>query len=303
MAPQKILSPMAWALLLTLALIWGGIFPAGKTMLHEVGPVTIVAYRTLGGALLMWAVVLLRGVVIPGSARIWIGFSVMGLINNVLPFSLIFWGQQHIEAGLASILNSATAIFGVLTAAIFFADERLTARKLIGVVLGFAGVATAMGLEHLQEFNIRSLAQLALIGATICYALASVWGRKMLHDVPPTLSAAGMLTFSALISVPGAWILEGAPRFDLSALTFGLLAYTAFLGTGVAFLLYYRVLALAGAGNLLLVTLMVSPVAILLSTVFLGERLAPNAYAGFALLALGLAILDGRILRLLRIRV
>ncbi|MDQ2092850.1 DMT family transporter [Rhodalgimonas zhirmunskyi] len=281
----------------TLAAIWGGIFPAGKILLREIGPVTIVAWRTFGAALLLWAVVGAGRMHVPRSARVWIGFAVMGLINNVLPFSLIFWGQQHIEAGLASILNASTAIFGVLAAAIFLADERLTQRKSVGVALGFAGVATAMGVEHLTDFSIRSVAQIALIGATICYALAGVWARKMLHDVKPMVSAAGMLTFSALFSIPGAWWLEGAPRLDLSPLSVGLLVYASLLGTGVAFMLYYKVLALAGSGNLLLVTLLVSPFAIVISAVFLGERLAPNAFAGFALLALGLVILDGRLLK------
>lgn len=300
MSPQKSLSPLAWILLLSLAAIWGGIFPAGKVVLAEVGPVTMVASRTIGAALMLWLFVALRGVPVPRTPRVWGAFAVMGVINNVLPFSLIFWAQQYVQAGLASILNGATAIFGVLTAALFFADERLTPRKAMGVALGFAGVATAMGLDHLREFDIRSLAQLALIGATICYALAGVWARKTLTGVPSDVSAAGMLTSSAIVSSLGALWLEGAPSLDYSPLTWALLAYMAFLGTGVAFMLYYRVLDLAGSGNLMLVTLMVSPFAIVISSVFLDERLPPNALAGFAIIALGLMVLDGRILRIFR---
>lgn len=296
MAPQKTLSPLAWILLLSLAAIWGGIFPAAKVALSEVGPVTIVAQRTFWAALLLWAVVVWRGQRLPRAPRVWIGFAVMGLINNVLPFSLIFWGQKHIEAGLAAILNGSTAIFGVLTAAIFFADERLTRRKAVGVTLGFLGVATAMGLEHLRAFDLRSLAQLALLGAAMSYALASVWARKMLHDVASDVSAAGMLSFAALFAWAGAWALEGPPSLNYSLTTLLMLAYIAIPGTGIAFMLYYRVLALAGASNLLLVTLLVAPFAIVISTLTLGETLPLHVLAGFGLIAAGLAVIDGRIL-------
>lgn len=301
MEPQKTLSPLAWVLLISLAAIWGGIFPAAKIALREVGPVTIVAHRTFWAALILWAVVLLRGIKLPRNPRVWIGFAGMGLINNVLPFSLIFWGQQHIEAGLAAILNGATAIFGVLTAALFFADERLTRRKAAGVTLGFLGVATAMGVDHLREFDLRSLAQLALLGAATCYALAGVWARKMLTGVPSDLAAAGMLSFSAAFSWAGAWMLEGRPSLAYSPQTLLMLAYAAIPGTAIAFMLYYRVLALAGASNLLLVTLLVPPFAILISTAFLGESLPFHVLAGFALIAAGLAVIDGRVVKRLRV--
>ncbi|MEZ5715137.1 MAG: DMT family transporter [Paracoccaceae bacterium] len=301
MAPQKTLSPLAWALLLTLALIWGGIFPVGKIALREVGPVTIVAQRTFWAALFLWAVVAWRGQPLPRSPRIWIGFAGMGVINNLLPFSLIFWGQQHIEAGLAAILNGSTAIFGVLTAAIFLPDERLTRAKIVGVVLGFLGVATVIGLDHLRDFNIRSLAQLALLAAAFSYALAGVWARKMLGGVQSDLAAAGMLSFAALFAWPVAWIFEAPPSLDYTPLTLALLAYAALPGTAIAFMLYYRVLALAGSSNLLLVTLLVAPCAIVISAVALGETLAPQAFAGFALIAAGLVVIDGRLLKRLKI--
>ncbi|MDQ2088788.1 DMT family transporter [Marimonas arenosa] len=301
MAPQKTLSPLAWTLLLTLAAIWGGIFPAAKVVLVEVGPVTIVAQRTFWAALILWAIVAWRGQPLPAKPRVWIGFAVMGLINNVLPFSLIFWGQQHIEAGLAAILNGSTAIFGVLVAAIFFADERFTRRKAAGVTLGFLGVATAMGLEHLRQFDLRSLAQLALLGAAMSYALAGVWARKMLHDVPSDVSAAGMLSFAALFAWAGAWTLEGPPSLNYSFITLALLTYIAIPGTAIAFMLYYRVLALAGAANLLLVTLLVAPCAIVISSLSLGESLPFHVLAGFGLIAAGLAVIDGRIVKRLKI--
>jgi drug/metabolite transporter (DMT)-like permease len=221
----------------------------------------------------------------------------MGLLNNVIPFGLMAWGQLHIESGLTSILNAATAIFGVIAAAVFFADERLTFRKGAGVMLGFLGVATAMGLDSLRDFDLRSLAQLAVLAGTLSYALAGVWGRRTLTGLSPQIAAAGMLTGSSLVAVPLAWTVEGPITLDLAPRTLLAIGYYAVLATAGAYLLYYWVLARAGSGNLLLVTLLVAPVAIVLGAVLLGETLSANAYAGFALLALGLVILDGRLLR------
>ncbi|MEO0917355.1 MAG: DMT family transporter, partial [Pseudomonadota bacterium] len=163
---QKTISQRAWTELILLAFIWGGSFLSIRIALNELGFLTSVAHRTGWAMLILWAYVLLRRLPIPKAPRIWGAFLVMGLLNNVIPFSLMAWGQLHIETGLTSILNAATAIFGVIAAAIFLADERLTLRKAMGVSLGFLGVATAIGLSALLQFDIRSLGQLAVIGGT-----------------------------------------------------------------------------------------------------------------------------------------
>jgi len=250
--------------------------------------------------LALWGVVLVMRLSIPRDLRIWAGFLVMGALNNAMPFALLSWGQLYIETGLTSILNAATAIFGVLMAAIFFQDERLSLRKLVGVSFGFAGVATAIGLENLRYLDLRSLAQLAVIGATICYALAAVWARKMLSGLPPQTAAAGMLTGATALILPVAWLVEGPLTLDLQPRTIGAIAYFSLCSTALAYLLYYRLLTQVGSGNLMLVTLLVAPVAIVLGTVVLGESLQPSAYAGFALLAIGLIVLDGRIWHIVR---
>ena len=146
MTPQKTIPPRAWAELLLLATIWGGSFISNRLALNEVPVLTTVAFRVTGACLLLWVYVRLRGLDIPRSPRIWAAFLVMGLLNNALPFTLITWGQLTIPSGLAAIVNASTAIFGVLTAALLFRDERLTARRLTGVLLGFTGVAVAIGL-------------------------------------------------------------------------------------------------------------------------------------------------------------
>jgi drug/metabolite transporter (DMT)-like permease len=217
----------------------------------------------------------------------------MGLLNNVIPFSLMSWGQLHIETGLTSILNATTAIFGVIVAAIVFADERLTLRRAIGVGIGFLGVATAIGLESLASFDLRSTAQIAVLLGTVSYACASSWARARLGHLSPQVAAAGMLTCSAAVMLPVALIVDGPVTLALQPDTVMAIAYYALIATAGAYLLYYRVLGLAGSGNLMLVTLLIPPVAILLGAAVLDEVLRPKAYAGFALLALGLLILNG----------
>ncbi len=256
---------------------------------------TAVAHRVGWAALALWGVVALMRLPVPRDPRVWLAFLGMGLLNNVIPFGLMAWGQLHIESGLTSILNAATAIFGVIMAAVFFADERITMRKAVGVCLGFAGVATAIGLENLRAFDLRSLAQLAVLGGTMSYALASVWARKKLSGQPPQVAAAGMVTGATVIILPLTWVLEGPISLDLHPRTMLAIGYYAIVATALAYLLYYRVLAMAGSGNLMLVTLLIPPFAIVLGAVMLNETLRPAAYGGFALLALGLLVLDGRI--------
>lgn len=292
MIDQKTISSRAWSELFLLGLVWGGSFLAIRIALDEVPVVTAVLHRTGWAMLVLWIVVLAARLPIPREPQIWGAFLVMGLLNNVIPFGLMSWGQLYIETGLTSILNAATAIFGVLVAALVFADERLTLRKGIGVGLGFLGVATAIGLSNLATFDLRSTAQLAVLAGTVSYAFASAWGRARLGHLAPQVAAAGMLTGSTMILLPAALIIDGPISFDLQPVTWAAIAYYALIATAGAYLLYYRVLAMAGSGNLMLVTLLIPPVAIILGALLLGEELPPRAYAGFALLVLGLLILN-----------
>ena len=294
------ITPRTWSEMAALSLIWGGSFLAIRIALDEIPVFSSVAHRVLWAALALWIVVLMRRLPVPRGLHVWMAFFVMGCLNNVVPFGLMAWGQLHIETGLTAILNAATAIWGVLVAALVFPDERLTTHRLLGVLLGFFGVATAVGVDAFAGLDLRSMAQIAVILGTLSYALAGSWARARLRGVPPLVSAAGMLTASSVIMVPIAWILDGPLSLDMSARTWGAVGYYALVSTALAYLLYYRILASAGAGNLLLVTLMVAPVAIVLGASVRDEALSPNAYAGFALLALGLLILDGRLAQVLR---
>ena len=295
MPTQKTISKQAWTELLLLGIIWGGSFLAIRIALDEIGPLTSVAHRTGWAMIALWIICAVMRLALPREPQIWGAFLFMGLLNNVIPFGLMAWGQLYIESGLTSILNSTTAIFGVIAAAFFFADERITLRKGIGVSIGFLGVATAIGLKNFQSFDLHSLAQLAVLGGAVSYALAGVWARRFLGGLAPQIAAAGMLTGSTAITVPLALWFEGPITLDLQPSTIIAIGYYALIATAGAYLLYYRVLTVAGSGNLMLVTLLISPVAIILGALVRNESLGPNAFIGFALLALGLSILDGRV--------
>jgi len=291
------LSTRAWAELILLSVIWGAVFFSVAIALRELGPFTVVLHRVGWAAVLLWLVVAARRLPVPRQAGTWGAFLVMGCLNNVIPFSLMSWGQLQIGSGLTAIFNAMTAVFAVIVAAACFADERLTARRVGGVVLGFAGVVVIKGPERLMAFDPEALGSWAVLAGAFSYALAGAWAKRHLRGQPPLVAAAGMLTGSTLVMIPLALTLEGVPTLALSASTWTAIGYYAVVATAGAYLLYYRVLGMAGTGNLLLCTLIIPPVALFLGVAVLGEPLEPQAVAGFALIAAGLAVIDGRLLR------
>lgn len=297
MAPQQSLSLAAWITLLSLAMIWGVSFLCFALGLRELNVYTLVAHRVFWGGLILWGVVFALNIPKPKSLRTWGALLIMGILNNAIPFSLIAWGQTHVESGLASIINGSTALFAILIAAFFFKDERLTSNKLTGLVVACLGVCITIGWQALLNFDIRSVAQLALLGAGFFYGCASSWARATLKGLHPIMSATGMLTGAALVMVPLAYIIDGTPSFDLLPITFAAMAFLAIFATSLAYLLYYHALNLAGSGNLSLVTLLVPPFAVFWGAVVLNENLPSSAYIGFAVIALGMLIIDGRVFK------
>jgi drug/metabolite transporter (DMT)-like permease len=299
---QTSISRTSWLTMTLLALIWGGSFLSIRMALEEVGVLTTVAFRVGLAAAALWSFVLLRGLPVPRGAA-WIGACLfLGVFNNIVPFCLIVWGQTHIPSGLAGILNASNVIFTVGLAALMFRDERLTARKSLGVVLGLVGVALTIGPGVLQHLDLTSLGQLAILGASLSYAISAIFSRHMLNDVRPEVVAAGMLTVSSLTMIPAAVWFEGAPSLAYSVQTWGALVYISLISSAFAYILFYRVLQTAGAGNVSLVTLMIAPVAVVLGALTYGEALPHAAYLGLVLLALGMLVIDGRVLAIFRVK-
>ena len=296
----KKLDTTAWAMLLLLASVWGGSFVFAEVALRELPPMTITLHRVFWAVPVLSLVLKIRGYSLPRDGRVWTAYLVMGALNNAIPFSLIFWGQTQITAGLASILNATTAMFAAVVAGLLLKDEPLTMRKMVGAIVGVAGVAVIMGPQALATFDLANLAQLAVLGATLSYAFAGVWGRVALAGQPPLVNAFGMLVGSTILMVPVVLVADGVPVLSLSSPTWAALLVMATLSTALAYVLYFAILARAGAANLLLVTLLIPPIAVLLGAAFLGEAMAPRAFAGFAVIALGFAVTDGRLLARMR---
>jgi drug/metabolite transporter (DMT)-like permease len=292
-----------WILLLSLAVLWGGSFFFAKVALVDIGPLTIVFARVGGAAIALNLAAIALGQNLWRSTTPWPAFIAMGVLNNLVPFSLIFWGQIHIGSGLASILNATTPLFTVLVAHFLTPDERINAPKLWGVLAGIAGVAVLVGPNTLSARDGSVWGQLACLGAALSYAFAGIYGRRFkAQGVAPLQAAAGQVTATTILILPimliaePPWLLPAPP----SIVTWAALAGLALLSTALAYILYFRILAVAGATNLLLVTFLIPPMAILLSVTILGERLESHQLAGLALIGMGLAAIDGRLWRVLR---
>ncbi len=291
---QRAMQGLDWAMLSGLALVFGSAFFLGDLGLESFGPLTVAAGRVGSAAIVLTGVALLRGRRFPGSMKTWAALLVMGAINNAIPFSLIFWGQTRIDSGLAAILNAMTPIFTVILAHLL-GDERLSLRRFAGVLLGFAGVAVLIGPGALSRLDPTDLAELAVLLAAFCYALAGLWGRQF-RGLPVEVAAAGMLIASSALMLPAAAFFEHPWSANPGAVSLGAIAALGLLSTAIAYLLYFKLLARVGATNLLLVTFLLPVVALILGALFLGERVPPMDLFGLALILGGLAAIDGRLL-------
>jgi len=291
------MGPAEWAILLLLASVWGGSFLFISLALHSFPPLTLVLIRCSLASLALLALLRLTGTRLPRSAAAWAAFARLGILNVALPFGLVAWGQQHIATGLASVLNATTPLWGVIVCHLFTRDEKATRGKVIGVVLGMAGVAAMIGGDAFIGLDSNLPAQIACVAAALSYAFAGLYSRGFAErGIAPIQVAAGQLISAALLLLPIAliaetpWLLSPPHPESLMAI-----AALGVVSTAFAYILFFRLVETAGATNALLVTLLVPISAILLGTLVLGESLAPRHLAGIGLIALGLAAIDGRL--------
>ncbi len=288
-----------WLLLVSLSILWGGSFFFVEVALEAFGPLTVVLGRVGLAATTLWAIIGLKGLTIPRSPAVWLAFFCMGAINNIIPFSLIVWAQTEISGSLASILNATIPLFTVLVAHAFTRDEKLSPGKLLGVTTGFIGVVVIIGPEALSGIGADTVAQLAVLCAAVSYSFAGVFGRRF-RSMPHLVVAAGQVTCSTILLAPPALLLEQpwtapAPGFGAA----GALAALAVFSTALAYILYFRVLATAGATNLLLVAFLIPVSAMLLGIPILGETLDLADAGGMLLIFAGLAAMDGRLAKII----
>ena len=289
-----------WLLLLVLAVLWGGTYIFNQIALRELNFFQVVFGRLSGGALILLAITRLRGYRLPLSLRVWGSFVVLGFLNNLLPFSLVVWGQNHISAGLAAILNSTAPLFSLFAVRYLGRGEPITWLRMGGTILGLAGVAVLMGPEIRSGLGSGFWGQMAVLGGSCAYALAGVYARRF-SSLPVLVIATGQLVSSALLMLPLIPLgLLGPPPTPPSPATWGALLGLALLSTAVAYIIYFRILTSAGPSNVLLVTLLNPVSALILAALVLGEEVILRHLAGMALIAAALLAIDGRIVEFLK---
>jgi len=293
------MKPSEWGLLIILSLFWGGSFFFIRIALRDFQPFTLVFLRISIAALILVGVVHLSGKRLPASPGTWAGYVILGLINNVIPFSLIVWGQTRIESGVASILNATTPIFTVLLAHFLTADERLNISKIMGVLVGFIGVYLMMMPELKDGFSWRGLGQAAVLAAAVSYSFAGIFGKRF-KTIPAVVNSAGMLLCSSIIMLPLAIFVDAPWSLRPSFEALFAVAGIAVISTAAAYLLFFHLLAAVGATHVMLVTFLIPISALMLGVGVLGEVIKYFEYFGMGCIFVGLFIIDGRVLNLLQ---
>ena len=291
-----------WMLLVLLSVVWGGSFFFNGIALREFPTLSIVTARVGLAALALLFLMRMLGQGIQLNRQILKAFFGMSFLNNVVPFSLIVWGQQHIASGVASILNATTPLFTMLVAHWFTTDEKINPRRLLGVLTGMGGVGLMMGLDSMETSGFHLLGQSAILLAAFSYGLAGVYGKRFVQlEIPQLATATGQLCASSMILIPlTLWIDQPWTMAMPSIEGMGSLLGIALLSTALAYVIYFRLLKTAGATNLLLVTLLIPVSAIILGVFLLDESLEPQHLSGMAVISLRLLFMDGRLLQFFR---
>jgi drug/metabolite transporter (DMT)-like permease len=297
--PRPAMGAGHWGLLLFLSLLWGCSFYFQKTVLLQLHPFTMVFGRLCLAAISFYLVILMSGVPTASLHRHWLGLILLSALNNALPFCLFAWSQTRIATGLAAIFNATAPLFTVLAAHFFTKDERLTPRKVIGIMAGISGVILIIGRGVLNGDRGSILGQLACLIAANCYALAAIYSRRF-KEIPPILLSTVQAAISAMIVLPLALLVEHPWKLAMPNLTTcSALLALGLLSTGLAYAIYFRLLARVGATNTVLVTFLIPVTALLLGNFRLHEPLELRQLGGMACIFAGLAIIDGRIVRAL----
>lgn len=291
------MSRKSWALLILLSLIWGSSFIANEIALTHFAPFTVVAFRVSGGALALMPVLFILRQKLPRGLPVWGLLLFIGAFNNALPFSLIVWGQQHIDAGLASVINATTPIMTVVIAHFLTHDEKMNRRKLVGIAMGFLGIMVLFNPGVLSFSGMAFWGQLALIGASLAYAVGVIMLRKLAAmGVTPVQGAIGQLLASSIIMLPVALISDQfyTLPFPPRDVVLSVIVLTVFC-SALAYLIYFTLTREAGATNASLVTVTIPPFTIVMGVALLGESFSLNDGIGMVMITLGLMIKNGYI--------
>ena len=276
------------ALLVVLAALWGGSYTFIKLGVATIPPITLIAARTTIAGLLLLAVMWARGISMPTDAAIWRRFAFQAVLNSVIPWTLIAWGERHVDAALATILNSAAPIFTFLLTAVVTRHEATTPRKLLGVVAGMAGILLIVGVDAFHDIGSGLLAEEAIVAATICYACAAIFGRSF-KGLDPMAPAAGSLLAGAAVLTPASLVVEQPWTLSPSQSSVLALLALAVFSTAAAFAIYFRLIQTLGSVGTTAQAYLRVPIGVAISVAFLGEALSRTAWVGLACVVLGVA--------------
>ena len=286
-----------WFMIVSLGTLWGSSFFFVELLLEMLSPFLIVYLRVALAAILLLFILLIKQVKVTLNASLIFSLFIMAILNNVLPFLLIAYGQQTVTGGLASILNANTSLLTILIAPLLIPSEKLSFNRVGGAIIGVCGVIIAVGYENIFQIYENNLGKYLILLATLSYALASVWAKLTLDGVPALISATGMLTGSAIILTPIAFFYNFDELSNLSLSAFSMSALFAILCSVLAYIIYFKILESAGASNLLVCTIIIPPSAIVLNSIFLNQAVSQSETIGLLIIIMGLIVLDGRYIK------
>ncbi len=278
-----------WAVFLTLGAIWGSSFLWIEIALREVGPITLVAFRALFGLLFGVAIIIIQRIPLPRTLKEWIPLSVLGLTNIAIPFFLISWGQKSIDSGVASILDATVPLFTILVAHFMLHDDKMTAPKVLGLLIGFAGVVVLMS-KDIGNSSSSLLGQLAVILACVFYAGSSIFARVFTEDIPATLRGLGPLASASVVMIISAFIFEAPVKVPTLPITWAALLWMGILGSGMAFIMLFYLIHEIGPTRATMVTYLFPLGGVSLGVIFLNEALTWQVVTGAALIILSLVV-------------
>ena len=284
-----------WLMVFLLGLFWGSSFLFNEILLKHISPISIAFMRVAVSAMILIPFIITKyGIKILTLSDIF-NLTIMGVINNILPFSLIAFGQQFTTGGLASILNASTSFFTIIVASIFLTNEKLTTKRLLGILIGVLGVSIAVGFDEIFSDMNQGFGKYVILLGSLSYAFAVVWGKLKLSHLKPMIAATGMLTASSLIMLP---IIGYGYMNELTVLNIDIIAIIilfAIIANVLAYFLYFKILESAGAGNLQICTIIIPPAAIFLNAIILFETITFEEVIGLLIISFGLIIIDGRL--------
>jgi drug/metabolite transporter (DMT)-like permease len=278
-----------WLVFILLGAIWSSSFMWIKIAVQEIGPITLVAFRTLFGLLFGIVVIFVQRISWPRTFKEWIPLLVLGIFNIAIPFFLISWGEQSIDSAVASILNATVPLFTILIAHYLLHDDKITAPKVLGLLMGFAGVVILLSKDIGASLG-SVLGQLAIVLASAFYAGGGVYARKTTHDMPGIMRSAGPLLPATIVMWLTMFMVESPVKFPSSGLTWIALLFLGVLGSGFAFVLSYYLLHEIGPTRTSMVTYLFPLGGVILGVAFLNEQLSWQLVVGAVLIVLSLIV-------------